>query len=90
MQLIPNYLKIIFSGSYCKVHQNWLIRIVHEMTPLERMSVFVFIIGLEFIGGSQISIDLLNMDDDPCIQFNTCFCQLYLPPIVGSGALGCS
>lgn len=51
MQLNLDYLKIIFSGLCCKVHQNWLIRIVHEMTPLERMSIFVFILGLEFLGG---------------------------------------
>jgi hypothetical protein len=35
---------------------------------------------LEFFGRSQISVDLLNKEDDPCIQSNTCFSQLHLPP----------
>lgn len=69
-----------FEITISKDHQNWFTRAVHEMTHSERMRLVVFITGLEFFGGSQISIDLLNRADDPCIQSSTCFGQLHLPP----------
>jgi hypothetical protein len=76
--LIPDCLKIDFSGSYSiepekfmravgfettinKVHQKWFSRAIYEMTN-------VFITRLEFLGGSRISVALLDRADDLCLQ----------------------
>jgi hypothetical protein len=75
------FMKAIkFEITINKVHQNWFTTAIHEMTNSKKMRLIVLIIGLEFFGRSQISVDLLNKEDDPCIQSNTCFSQLHLPP----------
>lgn len=50
------------------------------MTNSERTRLAVFITGLEFFTTSKNKVKLLDKDDEPCIQSNTCFSTLSLPP----------
>ena len=71
---------LVFEGTITEVHQEWFTKAVYEMSNAERMRLTVFITGLEFFGGSHISIVLLDWADDPCLQASICFSQIFLPP----------
>ena len=61
---------VSFDNTIDEVQQEWFTKAVYEMSNAERMRLIVFITGLEFFGGSHISVLLLDWADEPCLQAN--------------------
>jgi hypothetical protein len=74
------FLKVVrFSDSITQQQQTWFAVAIDQMTNAERTRLAIFITGLEFFSNSSINVELLDREDEPCIQSNTCFNILSLP-----------
>ena len=75
------FLKVIeFEDSITEQQRIWFCAAIHRMTNSKRTRLAIFITGLEFFTTSKIKVKLLDRDDEPYIQSNTCFSTLFLPP----------
>lgn len=69
-----------FDDSILEQQRTWFATAIHQMTNLERIRLVVFITGKDYFSNAHIRVDLVDRDDEPCIQASTCFSTLHLPP----------